>query len=267
MAFLVTLCLGGCGTVRYPLASNAPAPVATSPAGPAFLTGNWQITTEPTKSSSPFASLAGFVYENMVATAAGNPTTAVFQLSPGACYMGAIGVPLAGTVENSSLSLDSFPINGQELHIVATANASATQFTGTYQVSGGCADGATGTLVGLRFEPLAGTYTGVFSQGQAAPSAALTLLQASLGDGRGFSDLGGTASFTNIACFESAAVTPTDSYVVGKTVSLTFAATDGETVRMTGTLDQGASTLTFTDVNITGGACSGDLGAATFAQS
>ena len=161
--------------------------------------------------------------------------------------------------------MDSFPVNSQLLHISASEDATATQLIGTYQISGGCANGATGTLRGVKYQPLTGAYYGVIGNSPAAPTATLNLSQAGLGDGRGYSDLTGTADFTNIPCFNNAEMTAPGSYVVGSFVELTLTASDGETVLMEGTFNQQATTITITGVEITGGGCSGSLGAATFA--
>lgn len=214
----------------------------------------------------PFTSFAGFIYENTTSTATGNPLTSVFQVAPGTCYLGAGTLPIAGSVDKSILTAESFPVNGQSLHVSATENGTGTELTGSYQVSGGCAGGDTGTLTGEKYDPLAGVYSGTIGIDQPAPVASLALMQAQLGDGRGYSDITGTATFTNIPCFASAALTAPNSYVVGKTVELTFTASDGETVTMAGTFNQAATALSIAHTDITGGACSGSLGGGTFSH-
>lgn len=243
--------LSGCGgTVGFPLGAN----VSTS------VTGNWQFSATDTTGAPAFTSFAGFIDEPT-----SGALTAVFQVQPGTCYLGAPTLPSSGTVTGTAVSLSSFAVNGQYLYITSTANATYDQLTGSYQISGGCANGNTGTFSGTRYAPLKGTYTGTL--GSASQAATFTLTQGALGNGSGYSPVTGSGTVTGVSCFTSATLNQSEGEVIGSAVQLNFTATDGEILSVVGTFDPQAKMITITSTTISGGSCAGSLGSGSLTQS
>lgn len=242
--------IAGCGgTVGYPLTSVTP------PSGYQYLTGNWQFTATDS-SGQAFSALAGFINESSTGSNGTHDAISILEIVPASCYQGAPLLPSSGYVSTTSLVLNSFSVNGQYVSMNLTKDTSAKHLTGAYQVAGGCANGATGTVTGVRYAPITGTYTG---QGNNTQGLVLTLTQSATPDGNGGSPLSGTAAFTGISCFTTGAVQSSMSSALGSAFTLQIAAADGGSVALQGTFDTGASTLTISSAAITGDSCAGNL--------
>ncbi len=230
-----------------------------------YLTGNWQIDMTNTTAPVPFTALSGFINEQGDNPGTDDLTTAALQAKPGDCYVSAVTIPLQGSTQGDHLGLHSFSVNGQFVTISATKDSTATHFTGTYTVSGGCANGAAGTLSGTKYAPLTGTYTGPITGSSPAKTIQLALTQYTTGTGDGVFLISGTAAFTGFTCFTQGTMPSTAGWVSGSSASLTFNTNDasGAQVVLTGTFDSTAHTLTLSSVQITGGSCSGSVGGAT----
>ena len=265
VALSASLCLSSCGgNVIVAVGPTTPTPPVP---GYSYLTGNWQMNVTSSMGRPSFTALAGFIDETTNKTGTSDATNAVLQLTPDSCFVGGTTLPLTGTVTAGVVSLRSFSNTGQFVTIDGNEDAMATSFTGTFTIGGGCSNGASGTITGVRFDALTGTYTGSFTTAPASPGIVLIVQQSAFGDGRGFSPVTGNATFSGIPCFTNATLTAAGSAVIGSAVQLTFAASDGETVLLSGTMDPLASTVTLTTGQISGGSCSGALGAATLARS
>lgn len=251
LALFCTGLLSGCGgTVGTSLGQNSSI----------SLTGNWQLVATATNGTPAFSNFAGFINQPL-----NGGLTAVFQVEPGTCYLGATTVPTSGTVTGTDVSLSSFSVNGQYIYITSTVNATNDQLTGTYQINGGCANGGTGTITGTRYAPLSGTYKGML--GSSSRTATLSLTQGALGNGSGYSPVTGSATFSGISCFTTATLGANDGTVLGSAAQLTFTATDGETVTLIGSINPVADSLSISSGTVSGGACSGPLGTGALAQS
>lgn len=233
-----------------------------------FLTGNWEFQATPTAGPTPFTALAGFINEQSQEPGTYDLTTAAFQATPSACYDSAITIPLQGATENTALKLASFSVNGQYITFSGTKDTTATHLTGTYTISGGCAKGATGTLSGTRYAQLVGTYAGSIAGTTPAQTMTLTLAQFVQGTGQGDFLISGNAVFTGSACFTKGTMAGTAGSVLGSGVSLTFNTDDasGAQVIVNGTFDPGATTITATSVQVTGGSCATTYTGATLAK-
>lgn len=253
--------MAGCTTAGYPTNGSTPPP-----AGYAFLTGNWVFATTPTASPTPFTGLSGFIDEQDQDPGTNDVATAALQAQPSNCYLGADTIPLEGTVQGTALGLHSFSVNGQYVTINATKNSTATTLTGTYSVSGGCANGAAGTITGTRYAILNGTYTGSFTNSP-AQGLQLAVSQNTQGTGSGNFFVSGTAAFTGISCFTTGTMAADNGSIIGNMVVLTYTTNDpsGAQVVLSGEINPTASTLTLSSAVVTGGSCAGALGGATLA--
>lgn len=241
----------GCTTERIPIVSTS-------------LTGNWVLQTTPNAGTTPFTSLSGFMDQLTQNYAVNNTVTAALEAQPSTCYLGADLIPLEGHINGDSLGLRSFNVNGQYLTLLGTSDSTGTHLTGTYSVSGGCANGAAGTFTGVRYAIFKGTYAGGFP-GAAGRSMQMSVSQNTLGTGSGNFFVGGSATFTGFPCFTSGTMASTVGSIIGNTVQLDFTTNDvsGSHLLLAGTIDPTAGTFTVTTTQVTGGSCSGSLGQAT----
>jgi hypothetical protein len=230
------------------------------------LTGNWQFQSTQTAGPSTFSTLAGFLNQQGTSGTNSNFTTAALQsfgTTSSGCYS-SDPLPMSGSVLGTQVQLRSFPVNGQLLNINANANSAGNQISGSWSVSGGCADGAKGTLTGQEYAPVTGSYSGPITGGTPGQSISLSLnqnLSGGSGDGRFL--IGGTAAFNGFACFQGGSITPPNGTIIGSAVNLRIDTNDpNATVVLTGTTNPAADTLTFQSIEITGGNCKGTLSGA-----
>lgn len=247
----ILLFFSGCATTPQP----QPTPVDMS----SYLTGNWQATVS-SSTGSPVSTFAGSVTETSSTSDAGQYTMALLQFQ-GPCFVASPLVPMQGNIKATALGLDSYTVNGQGVHIQATANATGTALTGTYSVQGGCANGATGNFSAARYAALTGTFAGqVAVAGAPANKAVLTLSQGTDATGSGTFLLTGTLSLTGTGCsLNATAATSMANAVRGGQAALSLNATDGSggVATISGTFDSAASIFTPAMFTVQGGSCAG----------
>ncbi len=191
-------------------------------------------------------------------------TTAAFQAQASGCFTDATTVPMYGTTTGMDVNLASFAIEDQTLSVNVQANTGGNQFSGNYSIAGGCADGVSGTVTGVEYASLGGTYTGSITGSSPAVTLSLSLSQDAAGTGLGTFPLSGSATFSGISCFTQGTLDSQNGSVIGDSVTMDFTTnSQGAEVQMTGTFDPAASTLTLSSIQISGGSCSGTLGTAT----
>lgn len=253
--------LTGCTTISYPLGPTTPPPSYQ------FLTGNWELVATSTGGTQEFGLLAGFIQEGSVDAGINDPVTASLQIEdPATCFVGTLVLPFDGALMGTGLTLTSFTDVSQFVTLTATKDATATHLNGTYSVGGGCASASQGAIVGTRYSPLAGTFSGPTAGGTALSTLSLSLTQSLQGNGDGTSNVVGSAIFTGSSCVASATSAPGKGFVLGSKVNLVFdtsAADAASTVTVTGTFDPAADRIAVTSIAASGGSCAGALGAAT----
>ncbi len=220
-----------------------------------------------TKGPLPFTGLSGFVNEPSANTSV-QPTTASLMPENAPCYANSQAIPFDGNIQGTQIFLVSFPIDNQVLALYAAQNEAGTSFTGTYSVTGGCADGAIGTLSGTLYQPLTGTYAGTFA-GDPTRSVSLSLAQYQLGTENGTFLIGGTASVRGFNCFSSGSMASgSAAYVSGNTAVLVFATSDGSGAQLilNGEFDPAATKIVVSSIQVKGDSCSGSYGSATLAK-
>lgn len=235
----------------------------------ANITGNWQFVATPTSGTAPFTSFSGTIFETAV-DAASHSTTATFLPVSTGCYANAGVIPMKGQVEQPAVKLTSFEVLGQYLSITAQKNEAGSAMTGTYSVSGGCADGDKGTITGTFYKALTGTYQGPLASA-AAKNIQLSLTQQVLGTSGGTFLLSGSGTFGGFSCFTKGNVSGAgDSYVTGNSAIIILKTDEtgaGSTMTVNGTFDPAAATLSVSTIQVTGGSCAGTYGSASLAQS
>lgn len=241
----------------------------TPPKDYKYVTGNWFFTVTPITGAAPFDSLSGFIAEGSGQAGLYDSTTAVLRVRSSACYNTAVELPLTGGTSSTQVDLTSFPVDGQVLTLMGTRDASGTHLNATYSIKGGCADGAQGTLSGVLYLPLAGTYAGSLP-GTPPQSMQLSLTQGE-GSGDGLSFLRGSAAFNGFPCFTTGSLPYAlqgqlfTAYVVGNLIYLDFTTNEaaGSHIVMTGTLDPGGALFTIQTLAINGGTCAAPVAATT----
>lgn len=256
LSLLSVVCLTACAPMKNG-GSSAPPPVPDP--NYKFMTGNWEFTPSGASNAAPFAVLAGFVNEQAGDPSINDYTTAALQAPSSICFGDPPDLSLTGAAQGAALSLSSFAAASQVVTITGTKDATATHFTGNYTVVGGCADGSTGILSGILYQPLNGTYQGTIGPNLA--SISLVLTQAAQGDGNGYSYLIGQAAFGNIPCFSAGTMTGSTSFVLGSAITLDIHTDDPNKSELLakGSFDAEAKIITLQSLQITGGSCSGTL--------
>ncbi|ADW71522.1 hypothetical protein [Granulicella tundricola] len=260
--------LGGCKVGSSGGSGGTGGGGGTSDPNHVYATGNWQIQATPTKGVAPFTSLGGFINEQGTDPGINDLTTGAFQAQSTSCYVNTPTVPLQGAVLAYQLGLRSFAVDGQFLTISAAEDATVTHMTGTYSITGGCADGATGNLAGTKYAALSGTYKGSVTAGTTPETMQLVLSQFQQGTGDGVFLVSGNASFTGFSCFNQASLASADGGIAGSAVNLSFVTNDPTSARLllTGTITSDAKTFNVSSAMVTGGNCAGSIGTAVLTQ-
>jgi hypothetical protein len=258
---LTTLAMSGCGTDRF-LLSNG-----TGPAAEGSTSGNWDFVLNPSHGGNAGETASGSIDQGTTTFADGQFTTAVLIVNA-SCFTTTPVVPLQGFVSTSgtTLSLDSFIVNGQFLSLTTAVSNGGSNLQGSYTVSGGCADGEKGSIQGTRISTVVGNYGGALS-GAGTRSVQASLNQSTQPNGDGNFLLSGSANFTGFACFKSGSVVTSGSGVVsGSSLHATFITDEaaGSSVLFTGKIATSAKQIAVT-YRVSGGACAGQSGSGTIA--
>lgn len=256
LSFVVLLLsLVGCGAIRVPLGTSL-APADTS------IAGNWQFTVTPANGAAPFSELSGAVDTVPDGDHGGGVGITSVLLAPSNdCFAGTTGVPFHGLLTGAALQLTSFSVNGQQAALSANLSPAGDQLNGTYTISGGCADHAAGSLDGVRYETLQGSFNSTSTS--SLQGLTLQVQQAIADSGDGTFAVSGMAELANSPCFTQGALLPTGGAISGKHVKLVFAlkgSVGGAQLTLNGDVNPSADKLTFQQAAISGGPCAGDLG-------
>ncbi len=225
------------------------------------VSGNWQFTFQPAANTPVFTSASGSIDQTGGTTTQGQFTTAVLLVNA-PCYSNGRQLPSQGFATTSTLSLNSVGDLGQFINLALTIANSGDTMSGTYTVENGCAAGAHGTLAGVRYLPLTGTYAGALT-GAGQRSATLQLQQSTQQAGDGGFLLSGTAAFNGFGCFaHGTTAEPVGGEVSGSSATAHFVTDEpaGSTVDVSGTFDAEAKTFTVSSYTVNGGACDGQTG-------
>jgi hypothetical protein len=268
--FLLVACGGGSGTLKPIAATAIPN------------TGNWSfgpVATPGTISLPPF--FGGSL------TVAGNNVTAdvlpnLVTLIPSGCSLpGDLGMTLAGTLNQSQITLTSASWNGEVIGVSGTVSADGNSISGTWSVKGGCTDGLSGHLLGSYVPPVTGTWSGTAGvlPGQtntqlAGATLTLQLQQSATPDQFSF-PLTGTVKVAGSPCgFTSGTLLQpggdplVSSSITGNLLSVEAQMDDGKTLLIaTGAPSPPASGQQWTTVfEVLGGGCDGAMAIAPMSR-
>src|ERR1039458_9381908 len=130
--------LSGCGGGRT---TGSPSSPTSNPPGVSAVS-NWQFSTTSTVPGTPPLTIAGSI------SVSGSSVSGAVHVSGSNCFDRLTTVGLTGTLTGGNISLTSASVAGQVATFTGTFSDPGTflpgQFTGTYAINGGCADGEKG---------------------------------------------------------------------------------------------------------------------------
>jgi hypothetical protein len=223
------------------------------------ITGNWQLNTTSTVLGTPPVAIAGGI------TQSGNSLNGAGHVEGSNCFDRLTTIGLTGTLTGSNVSLTSTPVDGQV--IALTGGIANNALTGTYTISGGCANGDQGILNGFKVPGISGTWRIIFDVNEQHVGGGSAVLTQGSASSEGSFGVGGTVDnndATTPLCYSgaiTAGIFPSPSYIMGTSVSLETKANDGGTVVFLGTLNPASGEISGFH-QVFGGICDGYFGGA-----
>lgn len=262
----VLVLLYGCGGGRTPGSPSSPTSGPTSNPPGVSAVSNWQFSTTSTVPGTPPLTIAGSI------SVSGSSVSGAVHVSGSNCFDRLTTVGLTGTLTGGNISLTSASVAGQVATFTGTFSDPGTylpgQFTGTYAINGGCADGEKGNATGVKVLYIGNTLNGTFTTlGGGTFSVAGDMAQDSASSSAGSFAITGTVTF-NTSCFSSGTMAsgtfPSGSFIMGTSVAFEIATNNG-TVAFLGTLNPATGEIDG-DYTISGGTCD-QTGTAVFVPS
>ncbi len=217
------------------------------------ITGNWQLTLTSNQTPYVGATLPVGIY----LIASGNTVTGTAAISVACPAFGCawptitINPQLSGTIDTSGkIALTSTSLANMVFTLTAIKNGPSLQ-AGTYTLSnGGMID--QGTVTGVWYPPLNGTYSGTVISSNSGQSLQVTttLNQTTTPDARGYMHVSASAAITGESCFTAATMAgPVETYsgLAGNSYSVTLVTTNNPSIFINefGTLSQDGKTIQF----------------------
>jgi hypothetical protein len=223
--------------------------------------GNWSVTATSTGG-------AGTYYIGGNLTQSGSTLSgSMYVIS--SCINSSQAIAFTGTVNGKTVTLTSPSASGQVIAVTATGTAGA--LTGSYTVTGGCADGDKGTITASSVPSISANWSGPISgSGGPSVSIAIAFTQATAASSDGTFGLTGNVTFTNSSC--SLTGTINSSFIAGP-----YLVVNGQTNEVGG----GTGDFTYTQVllnnaatptsmkgtyTVIDGNCGGDLDSPTLTK-
>lgn len=211
---------------------------------------SWQFLVTPASSDVQLANgieaVLSLTPHKLVGTAfiAGNPSP-----TSDACY-NFEPIPLSGTIDaQGNLAVTSAADRGQVLSFTGLLSPDRSSVSlGSYAVKGGCADGQSGSLTGVRFKSIGGVYNGTLTEPDSSVAVSANLTQIAPNNNASSSLLvRGTVTYTSSACTEEFNIT--SSELAGDYIQMALGATDGTTTDIYGTVNEKATQLQLANVD------------------
>lgn len=257
---LLAASLCGCGGGSMTGSKPVTPPDTPPPPVPA-MNGNWEILANSQVANTTYEGGGSF-------STNGTAVTGVLHFVNSSCYLASqkgsttfVDIPITGTLSSKgNLTASSSAVNGQTLEFSGTWSNGAIS-SGTYSITGGCADGDHGTVTGFPVPSLTGTYSGTFVSTTGVQVKATVSLTQSSTDNDGFYALTGSASFSGSPCFSSGTVEAGPySFVVGGYIQLPIDTTTSDLVLFQGSVTDSTGKTISGNYSVTGAVCSGDSG-------
>ena len=158
----VILLLGGCGAgpgTSLPSNPTSGGPAPSPPPPPAqgqSISGGWQLSTTST-AEMPALTIAGNLNQS------GSSVTGAVHVAGGSCFDQQNVIGLTGTLTDGNVSLTSASVDGQVITFTGSISSKANfpdALTGTYAITGGCANGDQGNVTGYSVGAFNGSWYG-----------------------------------------------------------------------------------------------------------
>ena len=255
LSVLVLLCACGGGPGTPALSSSPPTvPPPDPPPQDQNISGGWQLSTVST-AGMPALTIAGSINQS------GSSVTGAVHLTGGNCFDEQDVIALTGTLTDGNVSLTYAPVGEQVITFVGSITFKAyfpDALTGTYSITGGCANGDQGNVTGYSVGAFNGSWYGNLTT---AAGANIHWGTNQLGQVNPSSEgsFGLTGAFTfDDACFSSGKLTPgtypTPSFHLGTSVVLNIP-TDNGTIAFAGVAGPDQGGLLVGTYTVTGGSC------------
>lgn len=191
----------------------------------ALTQGNWAFTATSTTAGKAIAAPTFVVGGNLIQS--GTNLTGTMYISQSGCIAPQF-VSFTGTVKDKDVTLTSANFGGQVITVAATATTNS--MTGTYAVTGECAD--SGTVTASAVPSISGTWTGTLSNptggsgglGVAQATLSIALSQAAAASEDGTFALSGTLTYNNSPCSVSGTIT--SAYLAGNYINVVASTND-----------------------------------------
>ena len=240
LAGVLTMALAGCGG-----SSNL-----------GLTQGNWAFSASSTAPAKIVSGPTFVVGGNL--TQSGNNLTGTMYVTQSGCIPQQF-VSFTGTVKGKNVTLTSASFGGEVISV--TASGSKDSLSGTYTVTGDCAD--SGTVTASAVPSISGTWNGTIpnpTQGIAQATLSIALTQAATASEDGTFALSGTLTYSNSVCSVSGTISNgslAGNYIVfinGTTLDQDSG--EGTILYSNVTLDSVTVPKNMTgDYNVTGGLC------------
>lgn len=222
-------------------------------------TGNWyiQASSQVLINASLIPQLGGML------TQTDSTLSGTLHVSNSSCFDWASDIPVAGTMSGNTVTLTANSVTGESITITGAANSGG--ITGSYSISGGCADGDYGTIAAVLVPPVSGNWSGTFASNGTNQPATASFAQ-DVPNTDGFSPLSGSIAFSGSPCFTSGTLEAGQSWSLGNIVQAVVAMNDGSQLTLNGFLTDASTNANTMTVNfsINGGNCTGQSGSVTF---
>ncbi len=162
--------------------------------------GNWAFSASSTaagKASATTFALGGNL------TQSGANLTGTMYITQSLCIVPQF-IAFTGTVKGKNVTLTSESFGGQVISV--TASGSKDSLSGTYTVTGACAD--SGTVTASAVPSISGTWNGTVQVSGAPVTMSIALTQAATASQDGTFALTGTVTYTGSVCSSSATISP-----------------------------------------------------------
>lgn len=264
LSILLLLC--GCGGVRTTSSTSGSGSTSNPPPPGVNTVSNWQFSTTSTVPGMFPLTVAGSI------SVSGSSVSGAMHVVGSNCFGRLTTMALTGTLTAGNLSLTSASVSGQVITFTGTFSDPGTfqpgQFTGTYAINGGCADGDQGNATGVKILYIGNILDGTFTA-LAGGTFSVTgdIAQDSASSSAGSFAISGTVTF-NTSCFTSGTMNsgtfPSGSFITGTSVAFEIVTGNGK-VAFVGTLNPATGVIDG-DYTISGGTCD-QTGTAVFVAS
>ena len=218
--------------------------------------GNWSVAAT---SSNP---AVGTIHVGGNVTQTGSALSGSMFIVGSMCFDVSQPVAFTGAVSGSNVTLTSADVNGQIFSVVATATSSS--MSGTYSITGGCADGDSGSADGNLVPSITGTWNGtVVGSGGSSVTLSVDLTQDTTASADGSFPLTGTLAYVGSTCSVSGTISNAfvaGSYVLINADTVETDGSDGQVFYNNTLLDSSTAPQNMTGTYETSaGLCAGDL--------